>query len=205
MRWIFENFGLFVVVFIAISMVRAIRKARQLTQENAGAPDETEDQKNLRRIQEGIRRKIAERRAGAVPGQPPPVVAPSPERETRPGMPPPLPPLDPLGGPATRKWAETDRRALPRELPSMTTAFSDGALLVRQEQLAEQMRLLEESRLLARRRAAEVAATKQAESDSEAGVLATARGRLLADLHEPQSLRRAWVLREVLGAPVALR
>ena len=96
-------------------------------------------------------------------------------------------------------------RAQPRELPPTTPAWSEGALLVRQEQLAEQMRVLEESRLLARRRAAEVAATKQAESDSEAGVLSTARGTLLADLREPQSLRRAFVLREVLGAPVALR
>ena len=205
MRWIFENFGFFVFVFIAISMIRAIRKAMQLTKENGAAPDETEDQKNLRRIQEGIRRKIAERRAGAAPGRPPPFVAPSPERETRPLVPPPLPPLDPFSGPATRRGAETERRVLPRALPPITPALSDGALLVRQEQLAEQMRVLEESRLLARRRAAEIAATQKAESDSEAGVLTTARGRLLADLHEPQSLRRALVLREVLGAPVALR
>ena len=77
--------------------------------------------------------------------------------------------------------------------------------MARQEELAEQMRMLEEARALARRRAAEIAAARKAESESEAGVLATARGTLLADLREPQSLRRALVLREVLGPPAALR
>ena len=201
MRWIFENLGFFVFVFVAISMIRAIRKAMQLTKEGGPAPDETEDQKNLRRIQEGIRRKIAERRAGATPGQPPPFGEHRPELETRPAVPPPLPTLDPFGGPAARRPGEGERRVL----PPVTPALSEGALLARQEQLAEQMRVLEESRLLARRRAAEIAATQQAESVSEAGVLATARERVLADLREPPTLRRALVLREVLGAPVALR
>ena len=205
MRWIFENLGFFVFVFVAISMIRAIRKAMQLTKEGGPAPDETEDQKNLRRIQEGIRRKIAERRSGATPGQPPSFGENRPELEPRPAVPPPLPTLDPFGGPAARRPGDVERRVLPRELPPVTPALSEGALLARQEQLAEQMRVLEESRLLARRRAAEIAATQQAESVSEAGVRATARERVLADLREPPSLRRALVLREVLGAPMALR
>ena len=205
MRWIFENLGFFVFVFIAISMIRAIRKAMQLTKENGPAPDETEDQKNLRRIQEGIRRKIAERRAGAAPGQPPPFGEHRPEREMRPAGPPPLRPLDPFGGPAPRRQGEVERRGIPRELPPVTPVLTEAAAVARQEELAEQMRLLEEARGLARRRAAEIAAARKAESESEAGVLATARGTLLADLREPQSLRRALVLREVLGPPVALR
>jgi hypothetical protein len=82
---------------------------------------------------------------------------------------------------------------------------SEAAALARQEELAEQMRMLEESRMLARRRAAEVAAMQQAEKESESGALKTARGALLADLRDPKSVRRAFVLREVLGSPVSLR
>ena len=203
MRWIFDNFGFFVFVVIAISMIRAIRKAMQLTKENGAAPDETEDQKNLRRIQEGIRRKIAERRGGGAPVESPPLTARSLEREARSVVPPAVPPFDPFGGPAKRLLAEMERRVQPR-VPA-TPAVTDGARLVRQEQLAEQMRVLEEARMLTRRRAAEIAATKKADSESEAGELTTARAALLADLREPQSVRRAFVLREVLGAPVALR
>lgn len=206
MRWIFENLGFFVFVFIAISMIRAIRKAMQLTKENGPAPDETEDQKNLRRIQEGIRRKIAERRAGTAADQPPPLLARGAEREPGPTrVPPAVPPLDAFGGPAPRTLADMARPAPSRELAPTGPALTEAAAVARQEELAEQMRLLEEARGLARRRAAEIAAARKAESDSEAGVLATARGTLLADLREPQSLRRALVLREVLGPPVALR
>ena len=47
-------------------------------------------------------------------------------------------------------------------------------------------------------------ARAQAEQ-SEAGLRTAARARLLADLADPQSVRRAFVLREVLGPPVGLR
>ena len=43
------------------------------------------------------------------------------------------------------------------------------------------------------------------ESESERGLLTGSRGDLLADLRDPASLRRAFVLREVLGTPVGLR
>jgi hypothetical protein len=203
MRWILENFGFFVFVFIALSMLRALRKAMQLTKEHGAASDETEEQRNLRRIQEGIRRKIAERRAGSATDQPPPLLARTVERE--PGPPPAVPSLDAFGGPAARTLADRVRRAPSRELPPTSPALTEAAAVARQEELAEQMRMLEEARALARRRAAEIAAARKAESESEAGVLATERGTLLADLREPQSLRRALVLREVLGPPVALR
>jgi hypothetical protein len=36
-------------------------------------------------------------------------------------------------------------------------------------------------------------------------VQAAARDRILGDLRDPEALRRAFVLREVLGPPVALR
>lgn len=210
MRWIFENFGFFVFVFIAISMARAIRKAMQQKETHDATTDETEEQANLRRIREGIRRKIAERRSGGAPGEVPPVMtetaAPVPPPLVRTLVPAPTPQLEPFGGPAKREMAEFERRVQPKVFtPPPAPVVSEAAALARQEELAEQMRMLEESRMLARRRAAEIAAMQQAEKESESGALKTARGALLADLLDPKSVRRAFVLREVLGAPVALR
>lgn len=207
MRWIFENVGFLVFVFIAISMARAIRKAMQQQEAHEATTDETEEQRNLRRIREGIRRKIAERRGGATPAEPPPFMAdtPPPARRSMLPLPLPTPPLEPFGGPAKRESTEFERRVPPKVFSAPLPVATDVAAVVRQEELAEQMRVLEESRLLAKRRAAEIAAMKQADADSETGTLATSRAVLLADLREPQSLRRAFVLREVLGAPVALR
>lgn len=103
--------------------------------------------------------------------------------------------------------AEFERRVQPKifSTPPPAPVVSEAAALARQEELAEQMRVLEESRMLARRRAAEIAAMQQAEKESESGALKTARGVLLADLRDPKSVRRAFVLREVLGSPVSLR
>ncbi len=205
MRWILENVGFLVFVFIAISMARAIRKAMQQKEAHEATTDETEEQRNLRRIREGIRRKIAERRGGAAPVEPPPFMTETPAPAPRAILPMPTPQLDPFGGPDRRGAREFERRVQPKPAVPQPPVVSEAAVLVRQEQLAEQMRVLEESRMLARRRAAEFAAAKKTENESEAGALATSRAVLLADLREPQSLRRALVLREVLGAPVALR
>lgn len=209
MRWIFENFGFFVFVFIAISMARAIRQAMQQKETHEATTDETEEQANLRRIREGIRRKIAERRSGGAPGEVPPFMTETPAAPpplVRTLVPAPTPQLEPFGGPAKRVLAEIERRVQPKVFtPPPAPAVSEAAALARQEELAEQMRVLEESRMLARRRAAEIAAMQQAEKESESGALKTARVVLLADLRDPKSLRRAFVLREVLGAPVSMR
>ena len=67
------------------------------------------------------------------------------------------------------------------------------------------MRALEQARATEQRRAAQVTAAIRTESQSERGLLTGSRGDLLADLRDPTSLRRAFVLREVLGTPVGLR
>jgi len=78
------------------------------------------------------------------------------------------------------------------------------AVLARQEKLAEEMRALEAARATEQRRAAELM-TVQRE-----GRAAVARGAAVLpglgeQLRDPRELRRAFLLREVLGAPVALR
>jgi hypothetical protein len=73
--------------------------------------------------------------------------------------------------------------------------------LERQRVLAEQLAALEAERAAARRRAEEVAAAGAVRA---AGV-ARAATRLGDDLRDPGALRRAVLLREVLGTPVGLR
>ena len=116
-------------------------------------------------------------------------MAPVEPQPVGPGMAPPVvpdePPVEPFFTPAT------------------TTATA--AVLERQQQLADQMRALEAARVLEQRRAVQVTAALKTESESERGMLVGSRGGLLADLRDPPSLRRAFVLREVLGPPVGLR
>jgi hypothetical protein len=80
-----------------------------------------------------------------------------------------------------------------------------AAEVERQQRIADELKQAEESRLLAQRRAEALAADKRAEAESEAALRSVARDRVMGDLSDPQSLRRAFVLREVLGAPVGLR
>jgi hypothetical protein len=72
--------------------------------------------------------------------------------------------------------------------------------LVRQEQLAVELQSLNEQRVLAARRAAVVA-----EGEAVVAHRDLVSNELRHDLRDPRSLRRAMVLREVLGPPVALR
>jgi len=101
---------------------------------------------------------------------------------------------------------ELEPPMIPLEPPPepLSTAIT-VAELERQSQLADQLRALVEARASTERRAAEVTADLKTEADSERGMLTASRGGLLADLRDPASLRRAFVLREVLGPPLGLR
>ncbi len=167
--------------FVVISVIRnAMKVARKISEPTTVArspanfdPAESE---RTRRIQEEIRRKIAERRGTVAPAEPvrriEPVAEWNPERE------------------------------IPQAEPPLTG--STEAVLERQQQLADQMRALETARLMEQRKAAVVAATAQNETERVAAVVAM-RGALLADLRNPPTARRAMLLREILDRPVALR
>ena len=175
-----------------MQVIRAVMRAAQLSQEHKAGTSETEDQKRAREIQDRIRKIVAERRGGAA------------TTETQPERPPLLrpsvSPLDPFGGPSRRLVIETMRRATPQ---AVEPPPNEGAILERQQQLADQMRALEEARIHAARRAAEV--TEGNVIIARAAVAAEHRAGWLKDLRDPQGLRRALVLREVLGPPVGLR
>jgi len=195
--WLLDHFGLFIVLIVGISILRGIARilragsddtARQPTGEDSAAAERT------RRVQEEIRRKIAERRSG--------VTRKVAERIPSLVRPPRVPPLDPFGGPMQRVGRKIEEMAEPWLRPADEAATQ--AVLERQEKLAEEMRALDAARLAQQRRASEIAAAKKAERP--AGDRAVAAWKdLRGDLHDPRALRRAIVLREVLGAPVGLR
>lgn len=194
MRWIFSNIPLLIFLFFAFSMVRAAMAAAKQADRSKAGENESEEQRRVREIQESIRRKIAERRGGTAP------TAAEPAAET--GLPPVVrrsgvPPLEPFGGPSRRILTEVRRRVAPPE------PENEAAILERQSQLAEQLRQLEETRVTALRRAAVVAQDAAATVRENAG--AARRAGWVEELRDPANLRRAIVMREVLGAPVALR
>lgn len=206
--WILEKLPvvIFIVVFLS-QITRGFLRSRAARSETPPRHDELEADRRTREIQEEIRRKIAQRRAGVETVQPAPVSA------ERPNPPPvmrrdptaiPLP--EPFGGPLKRMLEELERKVQPVPVPVPPPIVEHrSAELERQQQLADEMRALEETRMLAQRRAAALVATKAREADSEEGQRSASRGRMLDDLRNPESLRRAFVLREVLGTPVGLR
>ena len=193
-------FPLLVVLFVVFRLVSAIITASKKGSENEAQVDETEEQKRMREIQERIRKKIAERRGGVVPLAPPEQSAESvPPPVLRPAR---VPPLEPFGGPMRREFIPFERPApVPApEAPEPTEA----TILARQERLAAEMRTLDSARRTTMRRAAEYVAEQQA-ADVILGAPGAARASWRAELRNPASLRRAFVLREVLGPPVGLR
>ena len=143
--------------------------------------DAMEEELRTRRIQEEIRRKIQERRSAGAP--------PAPPREEIPAYELPEPPV----------WREEGPAPVPPPL--------DDGVLARQRALQEQLYAL------AARRAA-LATARSASVDRGSPVMAataamtvppTKSADLLRDLRNPESMRRAMILREVLGPPVALR
>lgn len=207
MDWLLKNTGLLLMlVFVVISIVRSIAQARDNSAKHEAEHDETEEQRRVREIQERIRRKIAERR-GEAPSDSsaPPVLEPRVE-ESRPVFRPAstVQELDPFGGPLKRVFAELEKRvALPPVAPVVME--TQAGELERQARLAAELKALEEARHVAQRRAAHAAEAKDDVAHAEPAMRSAARARLLEDLSDPEGLRRAFVLREVLGTPVGLR
>ncbi|MGC4072132.1 MAG: hypothetical protein QM760_06370 [Nibricoccus sp.] len=151
-----------------------------------------DEAERTRRVQEEIRRKIAERRGGQQPV--PPLVAPRPVAQ-------PIPEV------IKRRF---EVPAAPPPLPSRASqaaqAARDQEVMEQQRAMEEQMRLLEARRAEHKRQAAEIAApVTAAMAYRGAPVGKTGGAELLADLRAPGGARRAWILREVLGTPVGMK
>lgn len=206
MKWIFENFQIVVAIIATLVyfLTRAGRSGDEPERRSAVPPSdaEREQAERTRRVQEEIRRKIAERRGASedvivVENEPAPPVLESPSGER---------PMDPLGGPLRRVVREFEQAAERWREPEPDAAQARAAELQRQARLAEELRAMHEQRAAEARRTAERAAAAVAAS-MRRPVSLTGGGRptWVGRLHDPGEVRRAVVLREILGPPVALR
>jgi len=186
MDWALHHLQL--IIAIAGAVAWWLNQRRQEKAENTSSrPDagfgDPELAQRTRRIREEIQRKI-EQRAKEYMQPAPPVAGPAE-----------LPPVvrevyAPEAEPAVRVPGGSAR------LETQRTA----EILEQQAALAEQLRLVELMKAAAARRS-------QFETNISSGAAATAaaRGVMDEDLKNPEVLRRAFVLREVLGPPVSLR
>ena len=205
LEWVLERPMVVVVLLVFIAqIVRGLMNARKAGAEHETQRDEVAEERRLREIQEQIRRQIAERRGSAEPVEIPPArteMEPPPlARPETTQMP------QPLGGPLGRMLEELQKRAQPApSVPPVMMEPQRNAELERQQKLADELRSLEETRSRLQRRAASLAADKEALAQTEPEQRVAGRDRLLGDLRDPQSLRRAFLAREILGPPVGLR
>ncbi len=228
MNWILEH--LQIVVMLAAAFAYWLKQTKDKAAEDRtdgppplNEPSAADEQvERTRRIQEEIRRKIAERRAGtARPTHP--SAAPS-ERPVASSTLAPRPVAQSAGGTLRERMEAKMTEALKRiEDAAKAAAERERAREPAEErwELARPTKVeiaaREAEKLAAERRAAvEALAERERErraAATSASLTATlkepesatvARG-LRGDLRDPSSLRRAWLLREVLGTPVGLR
>lgn len=215
MKWVLEHLQILIGIAAAIAYVLNHARAAKAQQDEPPVRDAAEEElaERTRRVQEEIRRKIAERRGEVAPAPTATTLERAGERTAPPLLrPAELRPIDPFGGPKPlrRPMGETMERDVDpafEERRRAEEATAHRAVLERQERLAEEMRALDAARAAEQRKAAEILTRRR----EQAAAMATREPRaavsagLVDALRDPQELRRAIVLREVLGAPVALR
>jgi hypothetical protein len=177
MEWIFEH--LQALFFIAIAVVAILQRLKKSGQEESTPRSQVapEEEERTRRIQEEIRRRIMERRGPA------PARQPAEERRPFPPAPPMIEEVRPL-------------RVEPPSLVEISDGVDDSAEYRRQQDLIERARVAEAAR---RSRAAIAGPAPAAVAGAEHSE------QLIPGLHDRSGLRRAIVLREILGPPVGLR
>lgn len=189
--WIQAN--LVLVLAIAGGIASWLNKRRQdAAGESDAAPspersfEDPELSERTRRIREEIQRKIAQR--NSAPTSAPPL-------SSEPADAPELPPI-------FREIFAPEPRPVPaRPAVSHAESVRTAEILEQQAALAEQLKQAKEMKAAALRRQqyeAEIA-------DKQVAAVVAQTGALKDDLRNPAALRRAFVLREVLGPPVALR
>jgi hypothetical protein len=189
MDWVFDHIQIIIAAAGAIAWW--LNKRRQDSsasetpqQHQEGTFEDPELAERTRRIREEIQRKIAERARGYPTEQPtipqeqsdePPVV-----REVI------VPHVPPVPRRSSTAHLEAQRQA---------------EILEEQATLAERLREAELMKVASLKRVQYEAAT----ADHSAAARSLSRSTVIGDLRDPAALRRAFILREVLGPPVALR
>jgi len=224
MKWVLDNLQIILVVAGTIAywlnQRRRDKAGEEADYDGDGIPDnqsprrkidpnqpDPEEEARARKIQEEIRRKIAERRGESLPQPPrlpdtvsPPVVpvgrkvpVPGPIEAPRPTYSNPLEEM-------LRKLADPQE-----EVARARAAAAERAARERQLQLEEQMRELEQMQRAEREKAAALRRSVRTQTESKKSYSGSAQRELVQDLRGARNLRRAVVLREVLGPPPGLR
>lgn len=203
MNWVQEHLQILIAAAAAIAYFLNSRRSARTENDETKRPAEqasAEHAERTRRVQEEIRRKIAERRTGQTGNRPgtnervPPMVRPSN-----------VPPIDPFGGPMRRVVRKIEEAASRLEDKfEDPEAAARAAEIARQAKLAERLRELEQARAMQERRAAELLRAKKPRQVAVAPT-AVVGNEVHQRLRDPRELRRAIVLREILSPPVGLR
>ena len=188
MDWVSDHLQFIIAVAGAIAWWLNQRRPSQAEGEETASPPETtfddpELAERTRKIREEIQRKIAERARGYPTEQP-----------TRPLDVPGEPPL-------VREVVVTQAPPMSRRSRTALEAERQAEILEEQATLVEKLREAEQMKIAAQKRARYEAAT----ADHSDAARSLSRSTVLDDLRDPAALRRAFILREVLGPPVALR
>ena len=200
MDWIFQH--LWVVVVIAGLVAKVLQAAKGRSGGADGQPPAPPKEfefgdpdlaERTRKIREEIRRKIEERRgqpaSPATPTALPPSAAPV-QWSSEEASPPPVATLPEV---VREVMQRRDERA---SQPGAEIRFEEE-----REALAGQLRVAAEMKSSVERRVT----FEQSIEDKAPAALAAGRVALQEDLRSPAALRRAIILREVLGPPLALR
>ncbi len=188
-------FIIFIIVAVVSNLLSKAKEADEAKRTRAVPPDDPEQAARTRRIQEEIRRKIAGRRDPMAPPEEE-LAAPMTEAELgdAENFPRPLEPVvRPFDRPEPESWQE--REAAQRESELQAELARQAGLAARFAALAE-----------APAKAGTMAVARVTGSNwAEAVPPASGPPAWRKDLRGAGNLRRAMVLREVLGPPAALR
>ena len=219
MNWILEHLQIVVALAAAFAywLKQTKDKAEAEKDRNLPPPLATpaadEQTERTRRIQEEIRRKIADRREGAaVPPSPPMTTS---ERPAASATRAPRPIAEPMGG-TLRKRLEAKMAAAMARIEEAAKAAAEREEERRQPARQQEIEAAtgETERLAAQRRVAVETLAEREERIAfappeslaqEPQATATMARSVRDELRDPGSVRRAWILREVLGPPLGLR
>ncbi len=194
-HWILDNLEKLVPIVIALLYFLGSSKAKKAEQQRKEASPEADAR--ARRIQEEIRRKILERQQHGKPvarREPPPNVS-EPVFEM---------PLHPVEPKSAREVADSER------YPSSETIAPEPIFIEEKDPYEEQRTQIEEQLQKARELREQVDSGVEKRKTVSAGgrggmEIGTLSFDLRSDLKSVGSIRRAIVLKEVLGKPIALR
>ncbi len=198
MDWVFNHLQLIIAIAGAVAWWLSQRKAAEtgdVSSSEGKTFDDPELAERTRRIREEIQRKI-EQRARSYPTEQPM----RPRDEPAPRVDPELAGLPPI----LRELVEMHQPepAKPtRAATSHLEAQRMAEMLEQQAALAEQLKQAQEMKAATQRRTQFETEVASKEEQAKVAVL----GALGEDLRDPAALRRAIILREILGPPVALR